>query len=152
MADRQIRERVKIKKARGVLHNERAMKALKTVRSNAEHRATREMQRTLSPLSFPPGNGNELVYKTRVLHKHFKQALIALSLRDRPQYNCPHTYATLCLMTGMNPAFIANLLGHSVQMLLSTYARWINSASDWNLISRLGMSEMGTKQVLAQPS
>lgn len=53
MADRQIRERVKIKKARGVLHNERAMKALKTVRSNAEHRATREMQHTLSPPSFP---------------------------------------------------------------------------------------------------
>ena len=149
MADRQIRERVKINKARGV---PLAMKALKTARSNAEHRATREMQHALSPRVFPPGNGNELVYKTRVLHKHFKQALIALSLRDRPQYNCHHTYATLCLMTGMNPAFIANLLGHSVQMLLSTYARWINSASDWKLLSRLGMSEMGTKQVLAQPS
>ena len=49
MADRQIRVRVKIKQARGVLLNERAMKALKKARSNAEHRANREMQHTLSP-------------------------------------------------------------------------------------------------------
>ena len=34
-------------------------------------------------------------------------------------------------MSGLNPAFIAQQLGHSVQMLLSTYARWLNSSSDW---------------------
>lgn len=34
-------------------------------------------------------------------------------------------------MSGLNPAFIAQQLGHSVQMLLSTYARWINSSNDW---------------------
>lgn len=152
MADRQIREWVKNKKVRIVLLNDRVMKALNEARTNAEHRTTREMQHTHSPYIFPPGKGNEFVLETSVLHKHFKQALQALSLRDRPQYNCRHTYATLCLMTGMNPAFIANQLGHSVQMLLSTYARWISSASDWNEISKLGMSEMGTKQVLAQPS
>ena len=145
VADRQIRERVKNKKVRVVLLNERAMKALAEAKANAEHRATREMQHAHSPYVFPPSKGNEFVNETSVLHKHFKQALIALSLRERPQYNCRHTYATLCLMTGMNPAFIANQLGHSVQMLLSTYARWISSASDWNEISKLGMSEMGTK-------
>lgn len=40
-------------------------------------------------------------------------------------------------MSGMNPAFIAGQLGHSVQMLLSTYARWISSQSDWNEIAKL---------------
>lgn len=30
-----------------------------------------------------------------------------------------HTYATMCLVAGMNPAFIAAQLGHSVQVLLS---------------------------------
>ena len=34
-------------------------------------------------------------------------------------------------MSGLNPAFIAQQLGHSVQMLPSTYARWLNSSSDW---------------------
>lgn len=47
-------------------------------------------------------------------------------------------------MSGLNPAFIAQPLGHSVQMLLSTYARWINSASDWQEPEKL---QMGTKLV-----
>lgn len=43
------------------------------------------------------------------------------------------THATMCLMSGMNPAFIASQLGHSVQMLLSTYAHWI----DWHELDKL---------------
>lgn len=42
----------------------------------------------------------------------------------------------MCLMAGMNPAFIANQLGHSVEMLLSTYAKWISS-SDWKELEKL---------------
>ncbi len=60
-----------------------------------------------------------------------------LGIRYRPPYNCRHTYATICLMSGLNPAFIAQQLGHSVQMLLSTYARWINSSSDWQELEKL---------------
>ena len=105
----------------------------------------REMQHAHAPYISPPGQENQFVHGTSLLHTPVKQAFIALSLRDRPQYNRRLTYATLCLMTGMNPAFIANQLGHSVQMLLSTYARWISSASDWNEMSTLGMSEMGTQ-------
>ncbi|VXC37587.1 hypothetical protein PSEUDO8Z_100276 [Pseudomonas sp. 8Z] len=40
-------------------------------------------------------------------------------------------------MSGLNPAFIAQQLGHSVQMLLSTYARWINSSSGWGELEKL---------------
>jgi len=47
-------------------------------------------------------------------------------------------------MSGLTPAFIAQQLGHSVQMLLSTYARWINSASDWGELEKL---EVGIKLV-----
>ena len=151
-ANRQIRVRVKNKKRRVVLLSQRAIKALVQAKADAEHPAMREMQQAHAPYISPPGQENQFVHGTSLLHTPVKQAFIALSLRDRPQYNRRLTYATLCLMTGMNPALIANQLGHSVQMLLSTYARWINSASDWNEISRLGMSEMGTKQVLAQPS
>lgn len=48
----------------------------------------------------------------------------------RRQYDTRHTYATMSLMAGMSPAFIANQLGHSVKMLLSTYAKWPNSISN----------------------
>lgn len=61
-----------------------------------------------------------------------------------PPYNCRHTYATICLMSGLNPAFIAQQLGHSVQMLLSTYARWLNSSSDWSELEKL---KIGIKSV-----
>lgn len=60
-----------------------------------------------------------------------------MGIRPRRQYDTRHTYATLCLMASMNPAFIANQLGHSVEMLLSTYAKWISSASDWRELHKL---------------
>ena len=61
----------------------------------------------------------------------------ALGIRRHRQYDARHTYASICLMAGMNPAFIARLLGHSVQMLLSTYAKWLRSACDWNEFEKL---------------
>lgn len=80
--------------------------------------------------------------------KHFKVALEELGIRARPQYNFCHTYATMCLMAGMTPAFIATQLGLSVQVLLSTYARWMNSSTDWTEIGKLEQSLNGTKLVL----
>jgi integrase len=50
----------------------------------------------------------------------------------------------MCLMAGMNPAFIANQLGYSVQMLLSTYARRVNSSTDWGELGKLENSLIGT--------
>jgi len=58
-----------------------------------------------------------------------------------------HTYATMCLMSGMNPAFIAGQLGHSVQVLLSTYAKWLSSANDWSELEKLEMQLIGTELV-----
>ena len=78
---------------------------------------------------------------------HFAHALNALGIKPRPQYNCRHTYATMCLMAGVNPAFIAGQLGHSVQVLLSTYARWLNSPNDWGELGKLEMQMNGTKLV-----
>lgn len=53
----------------------------------------------------------------------------------------------MCAMSGLNPAFIAQQLGHSVQMLLSTYARWLNSSSDWSELENL---KIGIKSVSAE--
>lgn len=56
----------------------------------------------------------------------------------------PAHICTMCLMSGMNPAFIAGQLGHSVQVLLSTYAKWLNSANDWAELAKLEKNVMGT--------
>ena len=42
-------------------------------------------------------------------------------------------------MAGMNPAFIAKQLGHSVDMLLSTYAQWLSTDDDWNQMGKLNI-------------
>ena len=51
----------------------------------------------------------------------------------------------MCSMAGMNPAFIANQLGHGVQMLLWTYARWLNPGTDRGELGKLENSMIGTK-------
>ena len=100
-ANRQIRVRVKNKKRRVVLLSQRAIKALVQAKADAEHPAMREMQHAHAPYISPPGQENQFVHGTSLLHTPVKQAFIALSLRDRPQYNRRLTYATLCLMTGI---------------------------------------------------
>lgn len=65
--------------------------------------------------------------------------LKAPGFRYRLPYNCRHTYATMYLMSGMNPAFISQQLHPGVQMLLSTYACWINSSSDWSKLEMLNI-------------
>lgn len=70
-----------------------------------------------------------------------------------PPYNCRHTYATICLKSNLNPAFIAQQLGHSVQMLLTVYARWLNSSSDWGSWkrSRLVSNRYQAKNTSSKP-
>ena len=46
----------------------------------------------------------------------------------------------MMLMAGMTPAFCASQLGHSVGMLLSTYARWLDGEHNAMEIGRLEAS------------
>jgi integrase len=58
-------------------------------------------------------------------------------MRYRPPYNTRHTYATMMLMAGMTPAFCAKQLGHSVEMFLRTYAKWIDGGQNALEMGRL---------------
>lgn len=50
-------------------------------------------------------------------------------IRHRRAYQTRHTYATLALMGGVNPAYISRQLGHkSAKMLFDVYAKWIDGA------------------------
>lgn len=134
-----IEERTKTGCDRFVLLNERALHALAFAKAYAERRKSGAGRVTETPYVFPPSKNNEYVKQTSDLHHQWRPVLKALGVRYRPPYNCRHTYATICLMSGMNPAFISQQLGHSVQMLLSTYARWINSSSDWSELEKLNI-------------
>lgn len=63
------------------------------------------------------------------LDAYWYPTLDALGIRRRVAYQTRHTYATLNLMAGVNPAYISRQMGHTnMQMLLTTYARWIDEA------------------------
>lgn len=148
VADYKIEERTKTRNERQVMLNSRALHAVQVAEQIAEQRAKQSRRKhAKSPYVFPPTKNFEFIQQSSVTDKHFQAALTELEIRARRQYNCRHTYATMCLMAGMNPAFIATQLGHSVQMLLSTYARWINSSTDWGELGKLENSLIGTKLV-----
>ncbi|CAI3787462.1 Putative defective protein IntQ [Pseudomonas sp. MM227] len=140
-----IQERTKTKIIREVLLNDRAMKALEKARSLTEAR---------SDYVFAPegsGDRSELFVRSETGPKRYWLSVLRkLGIRRRRMYDTRHTYATMCLMAGMNPAFIASQLGHSVQVLLSTYAKWISSPSDWAELEKLDRFESGTDLVRAQ--
>jgi len=60
---------------------------------------------------------------------YWNPTLKTLGLRERSFYQTRHTYATLSLMAGANPMWVAKQLGHATMaMLLTVYARWIDGA------------------------
>ena len=67
-----------------------------------------------------------------------------LGIRHRPPYNTRHTYATMMLMAGMTPAFCAGQMGHSVEVFLRTYAKWIPGAGDKAEMAKLERQMKGT--------
>lgn len=148
VADYKIEERTKTRGSRQVMLNSRALNALVEAKKILVLR--KKQSRRTHPESayvFPPSRNYAYIQQASVTDKHFQEALAKLNIKVRRQYNCRHTYATMCLMAGMNPAFIANQLGHSVQMLLSTYAKWLNSSTDWSELGKLENSMIGTKLV-----
>jgi len=141
IVDGQPEGRSKTKHHRVILLNARAIHALSKAQRLADLRRMASKSATpISPFVFQPGKGGMWIREPSVTINHFKLALTALGIRERRQYDPRHTYATMCLMAGMNPAFIANQLGHRVEMLLSTYAKWISSSSDWRELEKLPAS------------
>lgn len=61
---------------------------------------------------------------------YWLRAIRSTGLRYRPPYNTRHTYATMLLMSGARPAYVAKQMGHSVEVLLTTYARWLDGDRD----------------------
>lgn len=61
---------------------------------------------------------------------YWRPLLKKLGIRYRSPYETRHTYATMMLMAGVTPAFGARQLGHSVEMFLRTYSKWIDGGQN----------------------
>lgn len=71
---------------------------------------------------------------------YWAPTLKRLGIRARRAYATRHTCATAGLMAGVNPAFMAEQLGHSVRMFLETYSRWIRGVQDKAQIALLAQA------------
>lgn len=73
--------------------------------------------------------GEPWLSERRLREDYFHPALKACGIRLRKAYNTRHTFATINLMAGVNPAYIATQLGHAdTTMLFKHYAKWIRGA------------------------
>jgi integrase len=52
-------------------------------------------------------------------------------------YNARHTYATVSLMDGVNPAEMAEQLGYGTVVFSKDYARWISSMQDMSEMEKI---------------
>lgn len=77
--------------------------------------------------------------------RYWNPTLKKLGIRHRRMYQTRHTYATLNLMAGANPMWVARQLGHaSMQMLLTVYSKWIDQADKTREKSKLDVSVFST--------
>jgi integrase len=52
-----------------------------------------------------------------------------------PNYPWRHTYASIGLISGLPPAFLAKQLGHTLSVFETTYAKWIDRSEDRELLN-----------------
>ena len=99
-----IKERTKTKVSREVLLNDRALQALEKARLLTAAR---------SDYVFAPdgsGDRSELYIRSETgAKRYWLSALRKSGIRYRRMYDTRHTYATMCLMSGMNPAYLIKM-------------------------------------------
>lgn len=82
------------------------------------------------PVFLDPRYGTPWVDERAFRRSFWTPALKALGIRYRPPNNARHTYATMLLMAGAKPAYAARQMGHSVEIFLNTYSKWIDDGAN----------------------
>jgi integrase len=80
---------------------------------------------------FPdPKTGERWVDDWTPREMYWRPCLKRLGIRYRSPYETRHTYATMLLMAGVAPGFAARQMGHSVEMFLRTYSKWLDGGQN----------------------
>lgn len=105
---------------------------VRLVELNARALAAIKRQQALSRAAgahvFLTSTGEPYTTTDGPLDTFWKPALKLSGIRYRDARQTRHTYATLCLHAGLTPAWVAQQLGHSVEMFYRVYSRWIEGA------------------------
>ena len=88
---------------------------------------------------FTGNKGHGFIFENPVTEKPFhdersqrdhywKPALARLGIRYRSPYHTRHTFATIAIMAGANPPWVAKQMGNSPRVIYKHYAKWIDQA------------------------
>jgi integrase len=120
------KKNTKTNKARTVNLNSRSMAALQAQRALTQMQGEEVFKHPRYGTGWVNVRGFTLTY--------WQPALKVLGIRYRRPYNMRHTYATAMLMAGVNPSMAAKQMGHSVEIFLRTYAKWLDgSQTDYEM-------------------
>lgn len=96
--------------------------------------------------TFPdPKTGERWVDDWTPREMYWRPCLKRLGIRYRSPYETRHSYATMMLMAGMTPGFCARQLGHSVEMFLRTYSKWLDGGQNALEMAKLEAFLAGNK-------
>lgn len=113
------KERTKTAHEREVELNDRAAAVIERQRSRTQLKGEHVF---MNPATGRPWNDEQEQRRIWVI------ALRSAKIRYRPPKECRDTSVTLALMAGADPVWVAKQHGHSVQVMLRSYAKWIPKA------------------------
>lgn len=136
------KDNTKTNTARHVALNSRALAALQRQRKHTQVGGAH--------VFLDPRYGTAWLEERAFRRSFWEPTLKRLAIRYRPPYNTRHSYATMMLMAGMRPAFCARQLGHSVEMFLRTYSKWLDGDQNALEMNRLEAA-LGANSSLEHP-
>lgn len=102
------------------------------VELNARAMAALDRQRARTQVAgkhvFLRQDGEAFETTDQPLRDWWKPAMKLSGMRQRDARQTRHTFATMCLMAGLTPAYVARQMGHAVEMFYRVYSRWIDGA------------------------
>lgn len=102
------------------------------VEMNSRARAVIERQRAITQLAgghvFRNPFTGEPWHDEQTQRRRWETALRIAGIRYRPPKECRDTSVTLALMAGADPVWVAKQHGHSLQVMMRDYAKWIPGA------------------------
>lgn len=107
-----------------------AVEALTLMKSHTFMKKQDRQEDTAADIFMNPITGKPWHDERSQRDTYWRPSLKRLGIRWRSAYNTRHTFATAALMAGVPPAYLADQLGHSLQMLLTKYARWIRNGDN----------------------